>query len=217
MPPANQLAVSSLSFADVLDAVNDRLTAASGVPEHRIRWVVVPDDQLPEVLGDPGLTIRVFPPDPDLMSGSGRHGMLVQRRLEVFVTTENLRDPGGRANKALRAHILVEEAVINCLTLDPPTGHGASIYVSKLIKWVPGGSQIARRLKKNPALLVSSLGPFVIAPHLIKNVPYDAAKDFDLLTVLVQAPNVLVVPAAAPRRRVFRSLSLVTPAPGPSA
>ncbi|MET0334011.1 MAG: tripartite tricarboxylate transporter substrate binding protein [Rhizobacter sp.] len=56
-------------------------------------------------------------------------------------------------------------------------------------------------VKRSPAdghtMLVSSLGPFVIAPHLIKNVPYDAGKDFDLLTVAVQAPNVLVVPAAS--------------------
>jgi tripartite-type tricarboxylate transporter receptor subunit TctC len=48
--------------------------------------------------------------------------------------------------------------------------------------------------------LVSSLGPFVIAPHLIKAVPYDALKDFDYLTVAVQAPNVLVVPAASPHK-----------------
>ena len=51
-------------------------------------------------------------------------------------------------------------------------------------------------------VLVSSLGPFVIAPHLIKNVPYDAGKDFDLISVLVQAPNVLVVPAASPFKSV---------------
>ena len=53
-------------------------------------------------------------------------------------------------------------------------------------------------VKRAPAdgytLLVTSLGPLVIAPHLIK-APYDAAKDFDYLTVAVQAPNVLVVPA----------------------
>ena len=42
--------------------------------------------------------------------------------------------------------------------------------------------------------LVTSLGPLVIAPHLIKGVQYDALKDFDLITVAVQAPNVLVVP-----------------------
>ena len=44
-------------------------------------------------------------------------------------------------------------------------------------------------------LLVASLGPFVIAPHLIKNVPYDPNKDLDLIMIAVQAPNLLVVPA----------------------
>jgi len=37
-------------------------------------------------------------------------------------------------------------------------------------------------------------------PHLLKSVPYDALKDFDLITVAVQAPNVLVVPAASPHK-----------------
>lgn len=50
--------------------------------------------------------------------------------------------------------------------------------------------------------MVASLGPFVISPHLLKNVPYDAGQDFDLLMVAVQAPNVLVVPAASPYKTV---------------
>ena len=49
-------------------------------------------------------------------------------------------------------------------------------------------------------LFVSSLGPFVIAPHLIAKVPYDALKDFDYITIAVQAPNVLVVPASSPHK-----------------
>jgi hypothetical protein len=53
----------------------------------------------------------------------------------------------------------------------------------------------ARAAPDGHTLLVSSLGPFVIAPHLIKTVPYDALKDLDPITVVVQAPNVLVVPA----------------------
>lgn len=61
-----------------------------------------------------------------------------------------------------------------------------------------GTAQVARAPADGHTLLVASLGPFVIAPHLIKNVPYDAAKDLDLITVAVQAPNVLVVPAASP-------------------
>ena len=65
-----------------------------------------------------------------------------------------------------------------------------------------GAGQVKRAAPDGYTLLVSSLGPFVIAPHLIKNVPYDAGKDFDLVTVLVQAPNVLVVPAASPLKSV---------------
>lgn len=61
-------------------------------------------------------------------------------------------------------------------------------------------------VKRAPAdgytLFVSSLGPFVIAPHLIKGVQYDALKDFDPITVAVQAPNVLVVPANSPYKSV---------------
>ena len=65
-----------------------------------------------------------------------------------------------------------------------------------------GAAQVKRAAPDGYTVLVSSLGPFVIAPHLIKNVPYDAGKDFDLITVLVQAPNVLVVPTASPFKSV---------------
>ena len=59
-----------------------------------------------------------------------------------------------------------------------------------------GATQVARAPADGHTLFVSSLGPFVIAPHLIK-VQYDALKDLDPITVVVQAPNVLVVPAAS--------------------
>jgi tripartite-type tricarboxylate transporter receptor subunit TctC len=59
-----------------------------------------------------------------------------------------------------------------------------------------GATHVARAAPDGHTLFVSSLGPFVIAPHLIK-VSYDALKDLDPITVVVQAPNVLVVPAAS--------------------
>ena len=59
-----------------------------------------------------------------------------------------------------------------------------------------GATSVARAPADGHTLFVSSLGPFVIAPHLIK-VNYDALKDLDPITVVVQAPNVLVVPAAS--------------------
>jgi len=64
-----------------------------------------------------------------------------------------------------------------------------------------GATAVKRAAPDGYTLLVTSLGPLVIVPHLI-SVPYDAAKDFDLLTVAVQAPNVLVVPASSPYKSV---------------
>ena len=50
-----------------------------------------------------------------------------------------------------------------------------------------GAGQVARAAPDGYTLFVSSLGPFVIAPHLIKNVPYDALKDLEPITVAVCA------------------------------
>lgn len=73
-------------------------------------------------------------------------------------------------------------------------------------------------VKRAPAdgytLFVSSLGPFVIAPHLIKGVQYDALTDLDPITVAVQAPNVLVVPANSPYKNVAELLAGLKKTPG---
>ena len=61
-----------------------------------------------------------------------------------------------------------------------------------------GAGAVKRSAPDSYTLLVSSLGAFVVAPHLLKSVPYDALKDFDYITVPVQAPNVLV---AAPNQK----------------
>ena len=59
----------------------------------------------------------------------------------------------------------------------------------------------AAAVKRAPAdgytVFVSSLGPLVIGPHLSKNAGYDPLKDFDYISVAVQAPNVLAVPASS--------------------
>ena len=76
-----------------------------------------------------------------------------------------------------------------------------------------GAALVERAAPDGYTVLVSSLGPFVIAPHLLKNVPYDAGKDFDLLTVAVQAPNVLVVPAASPHHSVADVIAALKKSP----
>ena len=77
-----------------------------------------------------------------------------------------------------------------------------------------GAAQVKRAAADGYTLMVSSLGPFVIAPHLIKGAQYDALKDFDPLTIAVQAPNVLVVPAASPMKTVADVLAQQKKAPG---
>jgi tripartite-type tricarboxylate transporter receptor subunit TctC len=76
-----------------------------------------------------------------------------------------------------------------------------------------GAAQVKRAPADGYTLLISSLGPYVIAPHLLKNVPYDATKDFDHIAVLVQAPNVLVVPAASPLKSVADVIASLKKAP----
>ena len=65
-----------------------------------------------------------------------------------------------------------------------------------------GAGFVTRAAPDGHTLFVSSLGPFVIAPHLLAKVPYDALKDFDYISVAVQAPNVLVVPANSPHKNM---------------
>ena len=77
-----------------------------------------------------------------------------------------------------------------------------------------GAGFVKRAAPDGYTLLVASLGPYVIAPHLIKSVPYDAGRDFDYLTVAVQAPNVLVVPAASPFKTVAELLADARANPG---
>lgn len=80
------------------------------------------------------------------------------------------------------------------------------------------GTLGAGMVKRAPAdgytLLVSSLGAFVVAPHLLKTVPYDALKDFDYITVPVQAPNVLVAAPGQKARTVKEVIAQLKASPG---
>ena len=77
-----------------------------------------------------------------------------------------------------------------------------------------GAALVKRAPPDGYTLFVSSLGPFVIAPHLYKGVQYDALKDFDPISVLVQAPNVLCVPANSPIKNVGDMLAALKKNPG---
>lgn len=77
-----------------------------------------------------------------------------------------------------------------------------------------GAAYVKRAAPDGYTLFVSSLGPFVIAPHLIHGVQYDALKDFDPISVLVQAPNVLCVPVNSPDKNLADLLADLKKHPG---
>ena len=77
-----------------------------------------------------------------------------------------------------------------------------------------GAAAAKRAAPDGYTIFVSSLGPFVIGPHLIKGVQYDALKDFDYITVAVQAPNVLAVPASSPHKTVADVIAFHKANPG---
>lgn len=76
-----------------------------------------------------------------------------------------------------------------------------------------GATQVARAPADGHTFLVASLGPFVIAPHLIKT-NYDAIKDLEPITVVVQAPNVLVVPAVSAHKSLADVMTYLKANPG---
>jgi tripartite-type tricarboxylate transporter receptor subunit TctC len=56
-----------------------------------------------------------------------------------------------------------------------------------------GAGFVTRAAPDGHTLFVSSLGPFVIAPHLLAKVPYDALKDFSAVGLVGSFPFALVI------------------------
>ncbi|HXF46731.1 MAG TPA: tripartite tricarboxylate transporter substrate binding protein [Burkholderiaceae bacterium] len=65
-----------------------------------------------------------------------------------------------------------------------------------------GATRVKRAAADGYTVLVASIGVYATNPFLQKNLQYDPAKDFDLLTVLVRAPNLLVVHPSVPANTV---------------
>jgi tripartite-type tricarboxylate transporter receptor subunit TctC len=65
-----------------------------------------------------------------------------------------------------------------------------------------GATQIKRSAPDGYAVLCASIGVWVANPFLQKDLGYDPARDFDLLTVAVKSPNVLVINPGVPANDV---------------
>lgn len=89
-----------------------------------------------------------------------------------------------------------------------------------IIENKPGATgSIAAALIKRAApdgytIFVSSIGTFVVAPHLLKQINYDPLKDFDYISLPFQAPNILVTKPERPEHTVAQVLESLKKNPG---
>lgn len=77
-----------------------------------------------------------------------------------------------------------------------------------------GGGYVKRAAPDGYTLMVASIAVYSVNPLLQKTLPYDPAKDFDLLTVAVQAPNVLVTNSTIPATTVGDFITHLKKHPG---
>lgn len=77
-----------------------------------------------------------------------------------------------------------------------------------------GTAAVKRSAPDGYTLLVTSLAPLVIGPHLLKNIGYDPTRDLDYVSLAVQAPNLLVVPATSPHKTLAELLAAQKAQPG---
>jgi tripartite-type tricarboxylate transporter receptor subunit TctC len=113
--------------------------------------------------------------------------------------------PGGSTDMIARTlGAKLQEKLGGTFIVDNKPGAGGTL----------GAAAVKRAAPDGYTLLVSSLGPFVIGPHLIKSTAYDPLKDFDYVTVAVQAPNVLAVPATSPHKSFAELMAYLKANPG---
>ncbi|WP_431052158.1 Bug family tripartite tricarboxylate transporter substrate binding protein [Roseateles sp. L2-2] len=113
--------------------------------------------------------------------------------------------PGGSTDMVARTlGVKLQEKLGGTFVVDNKAGAGGMIGAAAAKRATPDGY----------TLFVSSLGPFVIGPHLTKTAGYDPIKDFDYITIAVQAPNVLAVPAGSRFKTLAEVIAFMKANPG---
>jgi tripartite-type tricarboxylate transporter receptor subunit TctC len=74
--------------------------------------------------------------------------------------------------------------------------------------------QMATAAPDGYTILLGSVGPLAVAPHLIANLPYDPLKDLAPLTMAVSFSSVLVVNTGVPAKTLAEFVALAKQKPG---
>jgi len=74
--------------------------------------------------------------------------------------------------------------------------------------------QVANAAPDGYTILLGSLGPLSVAPHLVKNLPYDPQKDLAPLAMGVIFPNILVVNPSLSAKTLGEFVALAKQSPG---
>ena len=95
-----------------------------------------------------------------------------------------------------------------------------NLGVSVVVENKPGAGgnivhhQMATANPDGYTILLGSVGPLSVAPHLVAKLPYDPLKDLAPLTMAVNFPNVLVVHAGVPAKSLAEYIALAKSKPG---
>jgi tripartite-type tricarboxylate transporter receptor subunit TctC len=102
--------------------------------------------------------------------------------------------PAGGASDMAARHIApkLSERLKQTVIIDNRAGANGALGAGALKQATPDGY----------TLLIGSIGVFAINPALFKDLRYDPQKDFDLLSVAVRTPNVLVANPGYPANTV---------------
>jgi tripartite-type tricarboxylate transporter receptor subunit TctC len=113
--------------------------------------------------------------------------------------------PGGGTDTAARIIAkAATEALGQPVVVENRAGAGGNIAHEQVAKAAPDGHTI----------LLGSVGPLTVAPHMIRNLPYDPLKDLVPVTMAVTFANVLVVHDGVPVRTLAEYVKLANETPG---
>ena len=113
--------------------------------------------------------------------------------------------PGGAPDTAARIIAKkMSENIGQTVVVENKPGAGGNIAHQFVANATPDGYTI----------LLGSVGPLSVAPHLMKALPYDPFKDLAPLTMAVTFPNVLVVHAGVPAKNLAEYVALAKAKPG---